>query len=176
MSEHANAVQATNREQCPTCGFWGRTDGPLSEEHLQVHSCINYLKELLKEERSVCQINHEAAERCAGERDRAIEFARQVENENGMLDFDLTTARVQRDNAQHWLEAAKKDVEFYKMEYQRARDCLTKFRKVIGFFRSVIKSGEGWTHRCERELSEATDEFLKLREKIPTDPKERQQD
>lgn len=36
---------------------------------------------------------------------------------------------------------------------------------VLGFFASVIKSGEGWTETCEKEKTEAREALFRLSEK-----------
>jgi hypothetical protein len=58
------------------CGFkWDANDpGPVTTPH----SCIEYLKEQLEFQKRVGQASHEAAERCAGERDLALAKLQEV--------------------------------------------------------------------------------------------------
>lgn len=60
MNESTTLAAVSHQPPCPHCGV---TDGA-------VHECIGSLRERLAFVIKVCDAEHEAAERCASERDR----------------------------------------------------------------------------------------------------------
>lgn len=75
MSNEQNSAAATDWRKCEVCGFpWDANDSMASGSH----SCVVHLQGLLETEKRVHQTAHEAAERCAGERDRALAVIRRA--------------------------------------------------------------------------------------------------
>jgi hypothetical protein len=53
------------------------------------------------------------------------------------------------------LELLEDSETHFKVAYERAVGQIERLRHCLGFFSSVIKSGEPWTETCEREYKQA---------------------
>jgi chromosome segregation ATPase len=105
----------------------------------------------------------------SGEAKSHLEQIQELKREIGMLEFDMETLRVQRSNYKHLLQESRKETECVRAELAQATsfihlqgDTMKKLKNLCAFFGSALKSGEGWTGKCQSEKQDVLEALIAL--------------
>jgi len=74
------------------------------------------------------------------------------QDDNDQYDAD----RDEINNLKRKLEEAQSRIRYYEQWHETNSRKLAEARKTIGFFASVIKSGERWSDQCQAALEAST--------------------